>query len=146
MPMIDKNILREKARKYTVCFNGNCPLHEHCLRWQAGLYTPDHLYSISCFNPNHPGACTDTCPGFRSDQPQRIPRGMVHFYEAMPGRMEVAIKSHLITHFSRVMYYRYRRGEYPITPEIEQVILDTCRECGWTAPLVFDSYSEELVW
>jgi hypothetical protein len=43
--MIDENILREKAKNYTVCFNGECPLHDHCLRWQAGHYLPERLYS-----------------------------------------------------------------------------------------------------
>ena len=144
--MIDENILREKAKYYTVCFNGECPLHDHCLRWQAGHYLPEHLYSVYCFNPNHPGAATDNCPGFRTDQLQRIPRGMVHFYEAMPGKMERAIKARLIERYSRVMYYRYRRGEYPITPDVEQTILHVCRDCGWTADPVYDSYDDELVW
>jgi hypothetical protein len=60
--------------------------------------------------------------------------------------MSPRFKARLINHFSRVIYYRYRRGEYPITPEVQQVILNACRECGWTAPLVFDSYSDEFVW
>ena len=28
-----------------MCFNGECPLHDHCLRWQAGHYLPERLYS-----------------------------------------------------------------------------------------------------
>lgn len=122
--MIDENILKDKAKNYTVCFNNECPLHEHCLRWQVGRYVPERLYTINCFNPNHPGAGSDTCPGYRSDKTQRIPRGMTHFYEAMTRHMEIAIKSQLINHFSRVTYYRYRRGEYPITPKIEQKITE----------------------
>ena len=30
--------------------------------------------------------------------------------------------------------------------KIEQKITEVCRECGWTAPLTFDTYSDELVW
>lgn len=144
--MIDENILKDKARNYTVCFNNECPLHEHCLRWQVGRYVPERLYTVNCFNPNHHGAGSDTCPGYRSDRTQRIPRGMTHFYEAMTGHMEVAIRSQLVNDFSRVMYYRYRRGDLPITPKIEQKITEVCRECGWNAPLTFDTYSDELVW
>ncbi|MBR0274989.1 MAG: hypothetical protein IJQ76_02110, partial [Prevotella sp.] len=105
--MIDENILKDKARNYTVCFNNECPLHEHCLRWQVGRYVPERLYTISCFNPNHPGAGSDTCPGYRSDQPQRIARGMVGFYSEMPRAKEVAIKKRLIEYYTRVNYYRY---------------------------------------
>lgn len=144
--MIDENILREKAKNYIVCFNNECPLHEHCLRWQVGLYVPEQRYSVICFNPNHMHYEGDTCPGYRSDQPQRIPRGMVNFYAAMPGAMEVSIKRLLIDYYSRAIYYSYRRGDRPITPAVQQVIIDACRQCGWTAPPVFDSYSDELVW
>jgi hypothetical protein len=144
--MIDENILREKAKKYLVCFHATCPRREHCLRWIASHYVPERLFSVICINPNHVGDVTDSCIAYRDDQPQRVPVGMVHFYEAMPGAMERAIKSRLIEYYSRVIYYRYRRGELLITPDVEQVIERVCRECGWTAPLVFDGYSEELLW
>lgn len=144
--MIDENILRKRAQNYIVCFNSECPLHEHCLRWQTGHYVSERPYSVSCFNPRHRHAGSDSCPGYRSDHPQRVPRGMVGFYAAMPGAMERAIKSRLIECYTRVGYYRFRRGERPITPDVEQKITDVCRECGWTAAPVFDSYSEELLW
>lgn len=144
--MTDEKILQEKARSYAVCFNGECPLHEHCLRWQAGCYVPEHPYSIRCFNPRYEQAGTEHCPGYRSDQPQRVPYGMTRMYDDMPRVLEVTIKKRLIDAFSRVMYYRYRRGERPITPDIAQKISSVCRECGWTAPVVFDRYRDELVW
>ena len=144
--MIDAKILREKAQGYIVCFHKECPLHEHCLHWQAGCYVPERMFSVNCFNPRHSHAGSNSCPGYRSDQPQRIARGMVGFYSEMPRAKEVAIKKRLIEYYTRVNYYRYRRGEYPITTTVEQKITEVCRECGWTAPLVFDSYSEELVW
>ena len=144
--MIDKKILEEKAQKYIVCFDVQCPQHEHCLRWQAGQYVPESYFSVYCVNPNHVRKDGGECIAYRDDRPQRVPVGMVHFYEAMPGAMERAIKSRLIERFSRVIYYRYRRGDMTITPDVEQEIERICRECGWTDPLQFDGYAEKLIW
>ena len=94
--MIDKKILEEKAQKYIVCFDVQCPQHEHCLRWQAGQYVPESYFSVYCVNPNHVWKDGGECIAYRDDRPQRVPVGMVHFYEAMPGAMERAIKSRLI--------------------------------------------------
>jgi len=146
MIMIDQKVLEEKAQKYIVCFDGRCPLHEHCLRWQVGQYVPASYFSVSCVNPNHVRADRGECIAYRDDRPLRVPVGMVHFYEAMPGAMERAIKGRLIERFSRVIYYRYRRGELTITPDVEQEIERTCRECGWTEPLRFDGYADKLIW
>lgn len=80
------------------------------------------------------------------DQPQHVAVGMVHFYEAMPGAMEHEIKKRLFEIFTRVGYYHIRRGERVITPDVEHEIERVCRECGWTGPLQFDGYSDELIW
>ena len=144
--MIAEDILREKAKTYLVCYQDQCPLHSHCLRWQAAQYVPDRLFSVRCVNPKYQGCATEACPAYRSDQPQRIPVGMVKFYDAMPGKMVRAIKGQLIERFSRVVYYQYRRGERDITPAIEQEIARICQECGWTAAPQYDGYTEKLIW
>ena len=144
--MIDQNVLEEKARKYIVCFDGQCPLHEHCLRWQAGQHVPATYFSVNSVNPRYAHAAGSECIAYRSDVPQRVAVGMVHFYEAMPGAMERTIKGRLIERYSRVVYYHDRRGDLFITSDVEQEIARICRECGWTEPLQFDGYSEELVW
>ena len=144
--MIDERILQEKARKYIVCFNGQCTQREHCLRWLVGQHVPETLFAATVVNPRFIATAGGECPAYRNDQPQRIHVGMVHFYDAMPGAMEKTIKARLIERYSRVVYYQYRRGERPITPEVEQEIERTCRECGWTAPLAFDSCADEVLW
>ena len=80
--MIDEKILKEKAEKYLVCFNEQCSKHEHCLRWVVGQYVPCEQLSITCVNPKLEKK-EDECPAYRNSQPQKIAKGMIHFYDEM---------------------------------------------------------------
>lgn len=144
--MVHRQILKEKAAKYLVCFNENCPLHVHCLRWQVSRFVSDSRLVISCINPNLSQAVEGKCPAYRNDTPQPVARGMVHFYDDMPRKTEVEIKTKLISRYGRTGYYDMRRGTRQITAEIQEEIRQVCCSCGWTVKLRFDGYSEELVW
>lgn len=144
--MTDKDILKKNAPKYTVCFNDKCQLHESCLRWQTGLHVPSEQRTTACINPHIAGYGTNNCPECRSDKPVRMPKGMIHFYENMPGKTERAIKADLIDRYTRVGYYKMRNGMRQITPEMEAEITEICSRHGWTEPPIFDNYVEELLW
>ena len=144
--MIDEKTLREKPKGYDVCFCEHCPKHEHCLRWEAGQYASPSNLIVTCVNPHAEHVATDLCPAYRDDRPQRVAKGMLYFYDAMPRKMEVIIKAALIRRFTRVGYYRLRKGDKPITADKMQVIETACRAYGWTEPLQFDKYVEEVVW
>ncbi|MBR5038165.1 MAG: hypothetical protein IKX65_05535 [Prevotella sp.] len=144
--MKDEKALREKAEKYLVCMNEKCPQHEHCLRWQVGQYVSDKQLIITCVNPRNREMTDGKCPFYKDDQPQRVAIGMVHFFDEMPHKMELAIKSALIEHFTRTAFYKMRRGDRQITPENIRVIKQICRQHDWQEEPVFDSYSKETVW
>ena len=71
---------------------------------------------------------------------------MVHFYDEMPRKLEVAIKNNLIAQYTRVGYYNMRKAERPITYDIEQEIAQVCLKHGWTHKLQFDERKNEVVW
>lgn len=144
--MIDEKILKQKAEKYLVCFNDQCPKHEHCLRWQVGLYVPVKQMTITCVNPKLKLSAKGGCSSFREDQIKKVAKGMVHFYDDMPRKLEVAIKTELIATFTRVGYYDMRKGLRPITSDLERMIRQVCRNHGWTKKLHFDDYVDELIW
>lgn len=144
--MIDENILREKATKYLLCFKDNCPRHIRCLHWQVAQYVSEELPIVTCVNPRFKQVETNECPYYHDDTPQRVAKGMIHFYEAIPRKLETAIKADLIARFTRVGYYKMRNGLRPITPEIEQIISDVCHSHGWEEELKFDERGEEVIW
>ncbi|MBR1932215.1 MAG: hypothetical protein IJ841_00810 [Prevotella sp.] len=143
--MTDQEILRSRGEKYVVCFSGDCQRREHCLRWQVGSVVTGDRQVLTCVNPRIEKNA-DGCSMFRSDQPQRVARGMVHFYDQMSRRMEVAIKTELIGRYTRVGYYDMRKGKRPITPDVMEEIEQTCRSHGWQGDVVFDSYGDEPLW
>lgn len=144
--MIDETTLKEHVSNYNLCFCDKCPQHTHCLRWLVGQYVPATRQLVTCINPHGELVTTDQCPAYRDDTPQRVARGMVHFYDEMPRRLEVVIKAALIARFTRVGYYNMRKGVRPITADTQQVIEQVCRAHGWTQPLQFDKYVDEIIW
>ena len=146
--MENKEILfREKAETYLVCFNGACPRHEQCLRWQVGQRIDPRKRIVTSVSPFYAPAAEGHCDEYRDARPIRMPLGMKnHFYEEMPARTAYNIKNALIAHNCRATYYKYHNGKLPITPEYEALIRQTCRRYGWTQPLVFDGEVVDYVW
>ncbi len=144
--MTNEEQMKEKAKTYLVCFNSGCAQREHCLRWLVSHHVPVDQKFITCINPNYAARISAACPYYRDCKPVRIPKGMIHFYDKMPSLTERAIKAELIARFTRVGYYKLRNGKRQITPEIESEIIKVCASHGWTGPLVFDEYVEEMLW
>ena len=86
------------------------------------------------------------CPLFSKDEPIRMPVGLFPIYYDMPGRMERAIKNHLIHVYSRKRYYEYHNGTRPMTPDVERYVRQTLKAYGWTQEPTFHGYVEEYLW
>ena len=144
--MIDLRLLQEKAPDYIACFNDDCALHDHCLRWQVGQVPESSSLLRTIVNPHHPSVQQDRCEYYRDDQLVRVGIGMVNFFHDMPHYIELAIKKDIIRHFNRTCYYRMRNGTIPVSPDAQAVIADICRRHGWTAEPRYDSYAEHYLW
>ena len=113
-PKTREQIFAEKADNYGVCYSTVCPLREHCLHSLLTSYKPqDRLYT-DCVNLNNPKMQREGCPLYAKDEPVRMPIGLSTVYYDMPGRMERAIKNHLIHVYSRKRYYEYHNGTRPM--------------------------------
>ena len=135
-----------KAENYCVCYTTHCPLREHCLRHILASYTPADRTYVQSVNLNHPRMQKDDCPQYRSDEPIRMPVGLSTIYYDMPGRMERAIKHHLINVYSRKRYYEYHNGTRPMTPDVEQYVRQVISNAGWTGEPRFLNYVEDFLW
>lgn len=144
--MTKEEIFRKKAPHYLVCFIDQCPLHENCLRWLVGCEAPTDTLMLPSVNPRHPETGTEQCPHYRQEQYVNMARGMMNFYDNMPGRTERAIKHRLISMFSRKTYYDYRKGVRLIPPDIQAQIEQVCQEEGWTGELNYDGWEKEILW
>jgi hypothetical protein len=51
-----------------------------------------------------------------------------------------------VAHFGNSNYYRYRNGEYLISPDVRNVIEKVCRQHGWTGELTFDDAVLDYEW
>ena len=145
-PKTREEIFAEKADNYEACFSETCPLREHCLHSLLASYKPkDRLY-ILCVNLSNPQMQREGCPLFRKDEPVRMPIGLSTIYYNMPGRMERAIKNHLINVYSRKRYYEYHNGKRPLTPDVERYVRQTIKSYGWTQEPKFHGYIEDYLW
>ena len=140
-------LFREKAKTYFVCFNDFCPRHRQCLRWEVGRYYDPEVHAVKCVSPLYSKATGGECPLFVDNTPRRMPVGMKqHFYYDMPGHIATSVKNSLIAASSRATYYKYHRGDRPITPFVQSQIESACRRFGWNGPFVYDSEIEDYVW
>lgn len=146
--MEDKvKLFQQKAESYLCCYNSHCPRCGQCLRYEVGQYADPKQRIVTAVNPRYEHGADGTCHLFRDNQPLLMPVGMTqHFYYDMPGRIERAIKRRLIAANCRTTYYKYHRGDRPITPDVLSLITRVCREEGWQGPLQFDGEVEDYLW
>lgn len=144
--MTKEERFKERAATGNVCLNVDCPQREHCLRWQLREYVPRDRVFVMSVNPRYKGVAQGQCPAFRSDERITLAKGMVHFYDEMPRRMEERVKGLLIARYGRTIYYEYRNGKRLISPAMQAYIKDTCLHCGWTKEPVYDGYEEDYDW
>lgn len=144
--MNEQEIFRQKAPHYLLCFIDSCPLHATCLHWLCGQEGPADEHTVSSVNPRHPDYGTDHCPCYREHQVVRHAKGMVHFFDDMPRRMETAVKRRLIGLYSRKVFYEYRNGIRLISPAMQQQIARICQEEGWTEEPRYDGWQDDYLW
>ena len=127
---------------FTFCHREDCEHHANCLHWLAYVQSPAKERSFF-FDPRWIDANggTSQCPKYLDSEPLTYARGFKHIYDAMPKAKAALLRQRLLQHFGDYNYYRYRRGEYVMSPEVQQVIRDTAAELGIDTPITF---TEEL--
>ena len=51
-----------------------------------------------------------------------------------------------LSHFGRNPYFERRRGEFPLSPKEQRIVLNALRRVGVTEELRFDHYEESVNW
>ena len=145
---MEKELLIKKAKEgYTVCYEEQCPMREHCLRWLVGQHVPDTACTYTCVNPKYEGVATSDCPLYRKDERVRFAKGMTRmFNDDMPRSLENAVKYGVINKSNRTYYYEYKNGSRLIPPALQKHIRNIFRDRGWKEEVNFDNYVEAYDW
>ena len=89
---------------------------------------------------------TEQCPCYTDSTPVAYARGFVKLMRTLPRAKAEELRSMLVEQFGLYNYYRYRRGEFLMTPEIQETITRIASELGIDTPLVFDGKEERTYW
>ena len=106
----------EVPADWALCFLDECPLKEQCQRWLAYSYAPKGTTIHSCVTPH--ALDKGKCRYYVKPEPIRVAYGFGDLFRQVRRDDYHVMKDELIDYFgSSTYYYRYRRGEYPLTPK-----------------------------
>ncbi|WP_297905350.1 DUF6078 family protein [uncultured Parabacteroides sp.] len=132
--------------QYTLCLDRQCPKASTCLRQLAEQSMPDETAYWQIISPRHLASLKGTCPYYRPNKKVRYATGFVNLLESLPHKQMLTVIPVLMRHFSRRTYYRVRKGERPLSPSEQQVVLNVLKRCGVKEAKDFDAYFEEYDW
>ena len=136
---------KDVPTNYLHCLNASCTRSVDCLRYQVALRVDADTSSYHLINPKYITARKD-CQYFRSDCMIRFALGMKHLFDNLPHAKAIRIRSILLSHFERNMYYRFLNKKRLIRQEDQAFIRDVFRSEGIEEEPVFDEYIEQYDW
>ena len=124
----------------------DCPRAEKCLHQIA--YRPLIEQPATVLRLLNPTLCTrdGACPYFRDSAPVTYARGFTGMQSRMFPAQYQQFMSILMSHFGRNPYFERRRGEFPLSPKEQRIVLNALRRVGVTEELRFDHYEESVNW
>ncbi len=129
---------------YVICTNISCPLKDKCLRYLTGLNTPDVIDHANCVLPKalENGQC-------RWFDPQKVvvnALGFIHLYDRVMKKDFTRMRKEVTRYLHGAkLYYEYKDGKRPLSPEQQQWIRNYVKSCGYDWEVEFDHYFEAYV-
>ena len=130
-----KKLHKEIPIDYAVCL--------HQIAYQPLIEQPATVLRLL-----NPTLCTrdEACPYFRDSAPVTYARGFTGMQSRMFPAQYQQFMSILMSHFGRNPYFERRRGEFPLSPKEQRIVLNALRRVGVTEELRFDHYEESVNW
>ena len=136
----------EMPHDYVVCWHGNCPMAENCLRHMAARQLPQNRHIVKSVNLCAVNPESGTCPMQRPVQWVKNAYGMHNIYRDVRFGDKEMLYHTIWSALGNTMYYRYRNGKRPITPEIQATIASAFQSFGYTEPVPYDRIVEAVAW
>ena len=133
-------------RSYVVCWNRQCPRRQECLRQLAAEHLPEDKKTVMSVNLRSVTVTERGCPQMRLVNFVRNTYGMRHIYDDVRVADREPLYRAIWMRLGNTMYYRYRNGKRAITPEVQAVVESAFHQFGYTAPIRYDRYADELSW
>ena len=140
-----KKTYRALPTDYSVCQHTDCPMAATCLHLIA---YPKLLKSETYLRLINPKKCSKNrkCPFYRDSKPVTYAFGFTNFQKKMfPGQYQTFMYT-LIGKFGRNAYFERRRGESPLSPKEQEIVLEALQKAGITEKIPFDKYEDIINW
>lgn len=136
----------EMPRNYTVCWHSGCPLADNCLRHLATEHLDPKKTEVPSVNLRAVQPETGSCPMQRPAQKVLFAYGMHKIYQNVRIKDKEMLYHTIWYALGNSMYYRYRNGKLPITPQVQEIIEVAFRKFGYTEPVEYDRVAETIDW
>ena len=125
---------REVPADYELCFNGQCPKRDDCIRFLAGQHVPATMMSGPAVYPN---ALTDgICPYFKQTRIIHGAWGFRNLYKDVAKADAQILKAKVINYLGGpVACYGYMHGDKLLTPEQQNISRDYSMNWAILIPL-----------
>ncbi len=137
----------EMPASFTLCTRKDCERHGTCLHWLAYDQHPvmerAHFYDARWFDQN---GGTEACTHYADSTPIEYAAGFEHIFDEMPKVKADMLRKSLLSYYGDFTYYRYRRGEYLMSPNVQEHIIATAKELGITTPIQFRRKECRICW
>ena len=138
--MAKKFSFRDVPEGYQLCFNGQCPRRDDCIRFLAGQHVPATMMSGPAVYPN--ALTSDVCPYFKQTRVIHGAWGFRNLYKDVEKPHAQILKAKVVNFLGGpVASYGYMHGDKLLTPEQQGAIQGFFNEMGYTHTIVFEGYS-----
>ena len=140
-----KKTYRDLPTDYSLCQHTDCPMAATCLHQIA---YPLLLKSETYLRLINPKKCSKDrkCPFYRDSKPVTYAFGFTNFQKKMfPGQYQTFMCT-LIGKFGRNAYFERRRGDSPLSPKEQEIVLAALQKAGITEKIPFDKYEDIINW
>jgi hypothetical protein len=138
--MAKKFSFRDVPTGYQLCFNGQCPRRDDCIRFLAGQHVPATMMSGPAVYPN--ALSEDICPYFKQTRVIHGAWGFRNLYKDVEKAHAQILKAKVINYLGGpVASYGYMHGDKLLTPEQQETIQGFFNEMGYMHTIIFEGYS-----
>lgn len=129
---------------WLLCYVSDCSRKEECMRYKACQWMPSGVTHHPCVLPS--AAAKKQCPHFRPVKKVRVATGFRNIFVDVKARDIAQMRSELAAYLgSRATFYRYRKGDYLLSPSQQEWIRHLFRRYGYGEGITFDGYKDVYV-
>lgn len=129
---------------FPLCINNECKMAASCTRNVVYQNLSEDIDTITILNPRSELMTSEECPKYHEFRLVRNAYGFKALYKTIPVGKAEFFWTKIKGIGSESTYYRMKRGQIAISPELQEQILALAKECGAPDGVEFDEYRDEF--